>query len=96
MGGKAEPIRLLCFYCKISFIDERYNFEEFRAAKTSLPFSQLPVLTVDKTIIPQTNAILRYVARLSRDDSLYPVSDIGRAAILDGLLDLDADLFTGS
>ena len=42
----------------------------------------------------QTAAILRYVGRLAPPDLLYP-ADLERAAVVDGLLDQEADFFAG-
>ena len=96
-GGKAEAARLLCFHGKVSFNDVRYAREQFRAKKAAgkLPFGQMPMLEYQSTFIPQTNSILRVCARVSEDQTLYPVEDIVGCGKIDAILDLDADIFTG-
>ena len=55
--GRAEATRLAFAYGNIAFEDERIPGPEFgkRKAEGSLPFGQLPVLTVDghRTVIPR-------------------------------------------
>lgn len=97
-GGKAEAIRLLAFHGRVSFSDHRFERHQFAALKSSgqLLFGQMPTLTVKGTQqVPQCNAILRLVARLSTSEpSLYPVDEPVKCGIIDAILDLDSDIFT--
>lgn len=85
--GRAEPIRIALHIAGLSFEDHRVKFPEFMELKQSgaLPLGALPVLEVDGLVVPQTAAILRYVARLAAP-SLYP-SDPMEALVVDSTLD---------
>lgn len=96
IAGKGEALRLLFFYSGIEFEDIRCDREKFDALKSSgfLPFGQLPVLELsDGRIIAQSAAIARYIGKLSTAN-IYP-SDLVAAAIVDSLIDQEADLFAG-
>ncbi|GLD93185.1 hypothetical protein PINS_up001777 [Pythium insidiosum] len=67
--GRAELTRLLLVASGIQFEDERLQGPEFAALKPQLPLGQLPVVTVDGSVFPQSMAIARYAARLG---GLYP------------------------
>ena len=71
--GVAEPIRLALFIGGVPFADERVTYDDvaaMRAAGSSVsPTGQVPILTVDGVPFSQSNAILRYVGRLT---GLYP------------------------
>jgi glutathione S-transferase len=58
--------------------------EQFAERKESLPFGQVPVLTVDAQVIPQEVAILQYIGRQS---GLYP-SDREEALKVDIMINL--------
>mmetsp|Transcript_21700 Transcript_21700/g.66769 ORF Transcript_21700/g.66769 Transcript_21700/m.66769 type:complete len:230 (+) Transcript_21700:901-1590(+) len=99
--GKAEALRLAFAYCKIPFEDKRFaSRDEFAAMKASgaLQFGQVPALEVSsgdaKTVLTQSVAILRYIAKLNPEAKLYP-SDPVAAARVDAVCDLEADAFTG-
>lgn len=103
--GKGEPIRLLLHYLGIAFEDYRFeNREEFADMKQSgkLMFGQVPALEVTNkkdnsvTMLNQTSAILRYVAKLggTENKSPYP-SDAILAAKVDAITDQETDCFTG-
>ncbi|CAJ1395887.1 unnamed protein product [Effrenium voratum] len=95
--GKGEAIRLFCAYAGLELEDYRFaDREEFTALKAdgTLPYGQVPLLEVDKTTrIPQSAAILRYLAKIAGGD-LYP-SDPIQAARVDAALDQEADAFVG-
>ncbi|KAI8800939.1 hypothetical protein BJ742DRAFT_685628 [Cladochytrium replicatum] len=79
-----EPIRLAFFIGGIEFEDERVHWNDFGSIRGSLPFGQLPILTIDnKTVLCQARTspspILRYAGRLA---NLYP-SDPLEAALVD-------------
>ncbi|KAA1119162.1 hypothetical protein PGT21_016657 [Puccinia graminis f. sp. tritici] len=69
-GGRGESIRMALHCGGIPFTDERLTHEQFAKIKESLPFGQVPILTIDeKTVISQEAAILRYIGRKT---GLYP------------------------
>ncbi|XP_052680772.1 S-crystallin SL11-like isoform X1 [Crassostrea angulata] len=63
--GRAEVIRLAFAAAGQSFEDKRFplSMEEWQAVKPTIPQKQLPCLQVDGRLIPQSGAIMRYVAR---------------------------------
>lgn len=61
--GKAEAIRALLEDQQIPYKEHRYTMDEWKEVKTSFPFHQLPLLEDGDLKIPQTQAILRYLAR---------------------------------
>uniref|UniRef100_A0A914DRK2 glutathione transferase n=1 Tax=Acrobeloides nanus TaxID=290746 RepID=A0A914DRK2_9BILA len=61
--GRGECARLLLAYGEEDFVDKRYTQEEFKEAKKSMPFGQVPVLEVDGKMLPQSFTINRYLAR---------------------------------
>ena len=68
-GGRGEAARLALTIGNVPFDDHRIPFPEFGEARQSLPFRRLPVLEVDGVALSQSNAINRYVGKLS---GLYP------------------------
>jgi len=105
--AKGECIRLALHYRGIPFEDYRFkDRDEFVAMKESgkLMFGQVPALEVTNnkdntsTLLTQTVAILRYVAKLSKPDmkSIYPSSDAILAAKVDAIADQEADCFMGT
>lgn len=87
--GRAESIRLALHCSGIPFTDERLTREQFAEKKESLPFGQVPVLTVDAQVIPQEVAILQYIGRQS---GLYP-SDREEALKVDIMINLSNDIY---
>ncbi|TMW63445.1 hypothetical protein Poli38472_002386 [Pythium oligandrum] len=67
--GRAELTRLAFVMAGIAFEDERVKHEDFAPVKPTLPLGQVPVLTVDGVVYPQSMAMARYVGRLG---GLYP------------------------
>ncbi|KAH7700048.1 glutathione S-transferase-3 [Aphelenchoides avenae] len=59
----AEPVRLMFVYAGEEFEDVRLDWDEFHKAKLDYQFKKLPVLEVDGTVIPESYAISRYLAR---------------------------------
>jgi len=89
--GLAQASRNTLTYGDIHFEDIRVNKEEFEVLKTSLPYGQVPVLTVDQsTTIAQSKTILRYVSKLSRT---YPKNPLN-AALIDQWTDLHTDFLS--
>lgn len=85
--GRAEPIRVALHLGGLAYEDHRLKFPQFVEAKTrgDFPLGSVPVFEVDGVAIPQTAAILRYVARIG-DRSLYP-QDPWAALLVDSALD---------
>lgn len=102
VAAKAECIRLALSYADIEFIDHRFSgVDEFNALKQNgqLRFGQVPALEVStdgkSTILTQSLAILRFVAKLAPSElDLYP-SDPVAACLVDGICDQEADTFMG-
>nr|XP_034305106.1 probable glutathione S-transferase 8 [Crassostrea gigas] len=63
--GRAEVIRLAFAVAGQSFEDKRIplSMEEWQTVKPTIPQKQLPCLQVDGRLIPQSRAIMRYLAR---------------------------------
>ena len=96
--GKGECIRLLCAHAGLSLEDIRVpldNREVFDVLKKDgkLIFGQLPALQINEEgdMITQSAAIVRYLGKLS---TIYPECPI-QAALVDAIMDEEADLFTG-
>ena len=93
--GKAEAIRLALTHAGVSFEDHRFaDRAEFQALKASgrLQFGQVPALEVtsaaaEVTVLTQSAAILRYVAKLNPAVGLYPTDPL-LAARVDAVCDL--------
>uniref|UniRef100_A0AC35GIU0 Glutathione S-transferase n=1 Tax=Panagrolaimus sp. PS1159 TaxID=55785 RepID=A0AC35GIU0_9BILA len=64
LNGRAGAIRMLLDYLQIPFTDSIIPREKWSLYKASTPFGQVPVLLVEngKFAIPQSTAILRYIA----------------------------------
>nr|UEP55615.1 glutathione S-transferase sigma1 [Mytilus galloprovincialis] len=63
LKGRGELCRLLFVLADKKYEDRRLEREEWKDIKPSMPLGQVPVLTVGKTHIPQTGAIIRHLAR---------------------------------
>ncbi len=68
-GGRGEPVRIALHAAGIDFEDVRVSFPEFMEMRGNLRFHCLPVLQIDGIEVTQSNAMCRYVGRLS---GLYP------------------------
>ena len=89
-GGRGEPARLALSIGGIPFEDDRVNTSDWGARKPDTPFGALPVLEVDGQAVAQSNAINRYVGRLT---GLYP-SDAWQAALCDEVMEAVEDITT--
>jgi len=78
-GGRGEAARVALSIGGIPFEDHRVTHGEWAALKATTPFGGVPVLEVDGKRISQSNAINRYVGRLT---GLYP-EDPWQAALCD-------------
>eukprot|EP00920_Eleutheroschizon_duboscqi_P037128 GHVT01088908.1.p1 GENE.GHVT01088908.1~~GHVT01088908.1.p1 ORF type:complete len:212 (-),score=32.20 GHVT01088908.1:466-1101(-) len=85
--AKAESVRLAFFIGGVEFEDKRVSREEFGAMKESLPFGQLPILTLaDGSQMAQSLAILTYAAKQA---GLLPEDPLQLAKVMQVLLTLD-------
>jgi len=89
-GGRGEPSRLALHIAGVPFEDKRISFPQWPATSKTLPLKQCPVLEVDGVAITQSNAINRYVGKLT---GLYP-EDPYQALLCDEIMDAMEDLTT--
>ncbi len=81
-GGRAEPARLAMHIGGIAFEDHRFGFADFPEVRKHTPFGQVPTLHVDGVLVTQSDAITRYVGKLT---GLYP-TDPYQALLCDEVL----------
>ena len=73
MAGAAEKLRLALVLSDTRFEDERVPFSKWAELKPTIPYGQLPVMTIaDGPTIVQSDAILRYIGRQEGAEFLYP------------------------
>jgi len=89
-GGRGEPARLALSMGGIPFKDDRVASSDWTARKPDTPFGALPVLEVDGQTLAQSNAINRYVGKLT---DLYP-PDPWQAALCDEVMEAVEDIST--
>jgi glutathione S-transferase len=87
-GGRGEPARLALSLGGIAFEDDRVPGPQWPGRKPSTPFGAMPVLEVDGKTLTQSNAINRYVGKLT---DLYP-ADPWQAALCDEVMDAVEDV----
>jgi glutathione S-transferase len=87
-GGRGEPARLALSIGEIVFVDDRVPFSDWERRKPDTPFGALPLLENDGQILAQSNAINRYVGKLT---GLYP-SDPWQAALCDEIMEAVEDI----
>ncbi|ODR97287.1 glutathione S-transferase [Methyloceanibacter stevinii] len=87
-GGRGEPARLALAMGGVPFHDDRVPMADWPERKAATPFGALPVLVADGKVLTQSNAINRYVGKLT---GLYP-SDFWQAALCDETMDAVEDL----
>lgn len=87
-GGRAEPARIALHAAGIPFDDERIPFSEFLRQRDGYPFRCLPVAEIDGQLVTQSNAINRYVGRLT---GLYPEDPV-QALWCDEVMDANEDI----
>lgn len=81
-GGRAEPTRLALSIGGIAFDDHRFPAAQFPEIRKDTPFGQVPTLSVDGTVVTQSDSILRYAGKLA---GLYP-SDPYQALLCDEVM----------
>ena len=87
-GGRGEPARIALSIGGIPFEDDRVKGDDWQRRKPDTPFGALPLLEKDGEILAQSNAINRYVGRLT---NLYP-SDPWQAALCDETMEAVEDI----
>jgi prostaglandin-H2 D-isomerase / glutathione transferase len=87
-GGRGEPARLALSIGGLPFEDDRVPFADWERRKPDTPFGALPTLERDGQILAQSNAINRYVGKLT---DLYP-SDPWQAALCDETMEAVEDI----
>ena len=87
-GGRAEPIRIALHAAGVAFEDVRWSFPEFGEKRQSARFHAVPFMEIDGEVITQSNAISRYVGKMS---GLYP-EDAKQALYCDEVLGALEDL----
>ena len=76
----------------IEFEDERVKFDQWASMKPTTKFGQLPLMTLpDGTVLAQSDAMLRFVARLPGSEELMPTDPI-EALRVDEAMGLAADM----
>jgi len=62
--GRGETSRMLMAHAGIAYKDQRYEFKDWAAVKSSMPFARLPVLEINGFKLAESGAMERYLARL--------------------------------
>jgi glutathione S-transferase len=86
-GGRAEPARIALHMSRVAFEDHRVSFQEFGEQRDTYPFRCLPVVEIDGKVIAQSNAINRYIGKLT---GLYPADPI-QAMFCDEVMEANED-----
>ena len=68
-AGRAEPTRLALHIGDIPFEDYRFAFSDFPEVRKTTPLNQVPTLQINDLQVTQSDAITRYVGKLT---GLYP------------------------
>ena len=92
--GRNELICLILAISKIPFEDGLFNVAEYKKKASTLPFGQLPTITIEKTsgtaeTYGQSTAIARYAAKLG---GMYPENDLEAALLQDSVVDSWRDM----
>lgn len=72
-GGRAEPTRLALHIGGIAFEDYRFPFSDFPEVRRTTPLNQVPTLQINDFQVTQSDAIARYVGKLT---GLYPADNL--------------------
>ena len=68
-GGRGEPLRITLHAAGLAFEDIRWSFPEFGEKRNSARFHAVPFMEIDGKTITQSNALCRYIGKMS---NLYP------------------------
>ncbi|CAH1248725.1 HPGDS [Branchiostoma lanceolatum] len=90
--GRAGVLRLLFAAGEIEFEDVRIEREQWPELKPKTPMGQIPILEVDGTIICQTKAIGRLIAKEAGLAGKTPLEAAQVDMIVDGLSDLQVKI----
>jgi len=94
--GRAEVSRIMLHEKKVTFEDMRIPNADWPKHKGAAPFGQMPLLHVGSTVIAQSAAIERYIARTN---GLYGKDDVEAARVdmvVEGLKDSVSAFFTAA
>jgi glutathione S-transferase len=72
-GGRAEPTRLALHIGGVAFEDYRFQFSDFPKVRKNTPLNQVPTLQINDLQVTQSDAITRYVGKLT---GLYPTDNL--------------------
>jgi glutathione S-transferase len=89
-GGRGEPLRIALSMGNIPFEDHRFPVAQFQEYSDRTPLRQVPVMEIDGEEVTQTNALLRYVGKMT---GLYP-DDALEALYCDEAMDMAEDIST--
>ncbi|CAK4758862.1 hypothetical protein AeMF1_013146 [Aphanomyces euteiches] len=88
-AARGETTRLALVIGDVLFEDERLQREDWPALKASMPYKELPVMTVDGHVLCQSLAISRYAGKLA---GLYPLDNHVDACRVDEIGDFFEDI----
>eukprot|EP00092_Neocalanus_flemingeri_P011091 GFUD01011939.1.p1 GENE.GFUD01011939.1~~GFUD01011939.1.p1 ORF type:complete len:210 (-),score=56.02 GFUD01011939.1:177-779(-) len=86
--GRAEIARIILSYSGKKFTDERLSGEQFGAIKSSLPYTQIPVLDYKGEVICQSLTIARFLAAESGLTGRNNLENAQANEIVDAVADL--------
>lgn len=90
---RGEVLRILLSGCtskNVEFTETRIPFSEWGGVKPTLPLGQVPVLSIDGTVMTQSTSLYRYCAKFV---DLYP-TELYQALVVDETMDIVNDLIT--
>ncbi len=87
-GGRAEPARLALHIGGVKFEDYRFAASDFPEVRKTTPLNQVPTLHINELQITQSDAITRYVGKLT---GLYPEDPL-QALLCDEVMSALEDL----
>ena len=91
-GGRAEPARLALHIGGVEFEDYRFASGDFPEVRKTTPLNQVPTLHINDLQITQSDAITRYLGKLT---GLYPEDHLQALLcdeVMGGLEDLNIKL----
>lgn len=91
--GRAEPMRLACVIGKVPFTDDRIPSGGWMKVKPSTPLGAVPVVEIDGKTAVQSQAILRYIGKLTNMYPSDPLEALNVDQVVDTLADFGATCF---